>query len=494
MESWNHIINTALLGTEKRVLKKEDVGEVAEHLDAITAASNKEEAFLQTAALVYNFRQCGYAPMHKEGISLSQAEKEEKPYANELAHRVLYDILETGSNSLFYFWLKQCAQAGKIVQPEIISVLLDKGMTNKSIRSLVYDCCGKRGAWLLQFNPGWKYVDTSTDEELWQTGALEQRKNILAETRTSDPEKARELLKQTWPQENATSKTELLQQIRVNASEKDLSFLEEALNEKSVKVKEAAIDILKLIPESSVVQLYWKHLQPSIELKKEKTLLGFSSKTVIQFLPVNEPDEFIYKTGVEKLSNDKNISDDNFLLYQLLAAIPPSYLEQRTGLTKEEVIRSIQNSLNGRYFISALAKAAIQFNDLDWLRSILALQDQPFYADALKVLPQKEAEQYAIENWQDDNADQVIQTLSGFENEWGQGLAKAILKFTARNPYQYHRGFYNEMVHLLPLSIVEELETCTPQEVHVGTMWGNPSEHITQLLTLKSQTVKAFNE
>lgn len=496
MESWNHIINAALLGTEKRALKKDDiVQDAAEYFDLIREqAESKEEAFLQTASLLYNIRQCGFNPIRKEGISISKAQDEEKQYANELAHHLLYDILETTSTSLFRFWLEQCAQANKIVQPETIPILFDEGMKNKSIRSLVYDCCGKRGAWLLQFNPEWKYVDTSTEEELWQTGVLEQRKNILAELRKTNPVKARELLEQTWPQENAASKTELLQQLLNNANNNDLLFLEEILNEKSVKVKEVALQMLKTIPSSSIVQLYWKVFASSIELKKERTLLGLSSKTILNFNPLKEVDEGIYKTGIEKLSSDKKVLDQDYLLYQLLSSIPPYFLEQHTGLPKEDVLKAIQYSSNGKYFISAITRSAIHFNDIDWLRSALAFQENVFYPEAVMILPQKEAEQYSLKHLDGDNASPIINALGDFEKEWSLELTKAVLKFTAKSPYQYHKGFYNQIVHLLPVPVVNELEKYTPQEEHLRTMWTNLSEYINHLLTLKLQTLKAFHE
>jgi hypothetical protein len=496
METWNHIINTALLGTEKRVLKKEELTpEVAEYFDLITTQTEtREDAFLQTASLIYNFRRCGFTPMHKAATSISKAEKEEKRYATESAHSVLYDILETTSNSLFHFWLNQCVQANKIVQPETIPLLFDEGMKNKSVRPLIYNCCGRRGAWLLQFNPHWKYVDTSTDEELWETGSLEQRKNILSKLLKTHPVKARELLQQTWAQESAATRTELLQQVAMNANESDLSFLEEALNDKSVKVKEAAIEILKTIPSSSIVQTYWKVLRSSVELKKEKSLLGLSSKMVMSFLPVRETNEFIYKTGIEKLSSDKNISDQDFLLYQLISSIPPIFLEEHTALQKEDLLRAIQHSANGKYFISAIGRAAIRFKDVDWLRGIIALPDSEFYPAALKLLPQKEAEAYALRYLEGENAYQIIQAFSDFETEWSMELSKAILKLTAKSPYQFHKGFYNQLVHLLPVPIINELEKCTPPEEQSRAMWNNLSEYIALLLTLKLQTLKAFKE
>ena len=58
MESWNHIVNTILLGTDKKVVRREELdSEFAEQFTIITdRVASKEEAFLHTAALVFNFR------------------------------------------------------------------------------------------------------------------------------------------------------------------------------------------------------------------------------------------------------------------------------------------------------------------------------------------------------------------------------------------------------------------------------------------------------
>ena len=71
MESWNQIIHTALLGTDKKQLKKEELPEeLAESFELVKQFnSDREDSFLQSAALLYNFRQCGVSPLHKESIS-----------------------------------------------------------------------------------------------------------------------------------------------------------------------------------------------------------------------------------------------------------------------------------------------------------------------------------------------------------------------------------------------------------------------------------------
>lgn len=495
MESWNHIIHTVLLGTDKRALKKEDLAaELAGPFEQLVQnTDSKEEAFLQTAALVYNYRQCGFLPLQKEVPPLPTAEAEEKEYASAAAHGVLSDIMETGSTSLFLLWLQQCSLANKIVLPEVVPVLLDAGMKAKRIREAVYRCCGKRGAWLLTLNKEWKYNTPVDGEEGWETGTLEQRKGILAQIREEDPTRARELLQGVWPQESAAARAELVQVLSINADEEDLPWLEGLLQEKSAKVRDAVISVLKRIPSSSMVQLYWRLLKPSIELRKEKVLLGLGSKTVLELHPVKDVDEAIYKTGIEKMSSEKNVSDQNFLLYQLIMAVPPTLIEQHTGLEKEALLKAVQQSPQGKNFIPAFGQAAILFSDTGWLRAVIAADADHLYIDALSRLPQEEAEKYALLHLEEDaNAAAISQRLVQFEKEWSLELTRAFLKQAAKSPYQYNRAFYNELVHLLPVAISGELAGYAPKEEYLKGMWNSLSEHITKLLTLKQQTLNAF--
>ena len=153
MESWNSVINAALLGTEKKTLRKEDVeAALAQTIDAISQrTADSEEVFLQTAALVYNYRQCGFAPVKKEGLSLPVAEAEEKGHASASAHALLREVMDAGSPSLLQLWLAQCAASNKLVQPDFLPLLLSTAVKQKGLQPLVKTVSGKRGEWLTQF-------------------------------------------------------------------------------------------------------------------------------------------------------------------------------------------------------------------------------------------------------------------------------------------------------------------------------------------------------
>lgn len=495
MESWNQIIHTALLGTDKKNLKKEDVvPELAESFELIAQGTqNKEEAFLQTAALVYNYRQCGFLPTHKEVLPLPVAEGESKSYASDASHQVLTDIIELGSNSLLRFWLEQCAGKEKIILPEVIPLLMDAGIKNKQLQSLIYTCCGNRGKWLAQFNPEWQYNDEIDNNELWNTGTLEQRKAILRNIRTINPLKARELLQQIWNQENAAAKVELLQELSANANDEDLPWLESLLDEKSAKVKDAALHILKAIPLSSIVKQYWSVLEASIQVKISKGLLGIGANTALEIKLVNT-DPSIYKTGIQQLSSQAHSTDEHFILYQLISAVPPHMWEGHLNLEKKGILKLFKKDEQHKTYIPAFGQAAVRFKDQEWLRAVIAADDKLMHLDALYLLPQKEAEYYAL-NFLDneEKAADILQLIRFFKQEWSLEFASAVLKFTAKNPYQYNKAFYNQIIYVLPLAITVKVESYAPKEEHFGHMWSNLSAHLLKMLTLKQQTLTTFN-
>src|SRR6185503_17502119 len=193
--------------------------------------------------LVLNYRQCGSLPVRKE-VMMAGAAAEEKQYCNAAAMQSLNDIISEESMPLLRFWLHHCYEKQQIILPESIPAILSAGVQQKKLHLLIAACCGKRGEWLAGFNPEWNFSSTQTDEELWQTGTFEQRKELLKQKRKAEPAKAREWLQQTWSLEDANTKTALVELLAENIGEEDISFLESLSGEKSKKVKDAALQLL----------------------------------------------------------------------------------------------------------------------------------------------------------------------------------------------------------------------------------------------------------
>jgi|GEM_PF-426228 len=500
MEGWNDIINTALLGTEKKSLALQAGSSVpqagsnvlhqAKAQISAQAGLDKEEQFLQLAALSFNVRQSGTKPLHQPTLKAAQAAAESLPYCSQRAAQVLRDILEEESQPLLTLWLERCIAAQRIVPPEWVPTLLNRAIQHKDIRQSVATVCGRRGEWLSRFNPSWEFSNPVDDEQLWQTGNLDQRRTVLRQMRGQDPAKAREWLERSWPQENANTRAELLKQLDGTVQPEDEPFLFGALNEKSQKVKDAAISLLQQLPGSRLVINYAETAARHVVLKKEKALLGLSTKTTLHIqLPVIPAKEY-YLSGIDYLSPNKLLTDEEYVLYQLIQHTPPAFWEQHLALSPAEILAMLTGP--HQKYVSAFAKAAAHFKAVDWAKAFVT-QREEFNAPLLQLLPLPERESWTIQNFP-KHREPILQSVVQWPGEWSFELAKTIIKYTAVQPYRWDMYWYKSNFACIPVAIEPLLRSFAPAEPAHAEMWTRITNQLSHLLRLKEQTQKAFNE
>lgn len=492
MKAWEYVINTAILGTDKPMPGNaelpDEIAEVAAMIDAVES-SDKEAKFLQKAVTIYNYRQCGFTPIEQKELQTSIAPDETKPYCSEEAAKILSDILNEDNTTLLELWLSGCNNSEKLLLPDVLPVTLDAALKDKLLQPLVIPTSGNRGLWLSQLNPSWGYFSSLSDEEIWQTGKPDERVNVLKKLRQTNPEQARKWLQQTWGQETATSKVDLLKTIRINAGTTDLEWLENLLNEKGQKVKDEALALLKLIPGSSIVNQYQDLLKESVILKKEKALLGMVTKNSIQQKLPATVDESIFKSGIEKLAGQKaSLTDESFILYQLISAVPPSFWEKHFDAAPEQVVGYFE-----KYALSqmgALVKAVVTFKADSWIPYLL--NQAALYGDFLDKLPLQQRDKYMLRFFANDPQNTINIALN-CNQEWGAEFAASVLSYMANNPYVYNRAFFSKNIKLIPPGIVNQLEKIESKDANLQSTWEKGKDHLIKLLGLKQQTLKAFN-
>lgn len=486
---WNNIVNTVLLGTGKKQLRKDDLPPALSAV-ADTVLGNKsldvETQFLHLAAIALNYRQSGVTALQDSSVTLEPAPAEVLPYCSPAAWQALHTAIDMGLQALILYWMEACAAAQQLAPPEFIPTLMDMAIREKQWRNIAVIVCGKRGEWLGQLNPEWAFKKAETNEERWQTGSLEERKQVLSSIRQENPAQAREWLQQTWSQENAATRAELLKVLQINAGEEDVPWLETLLTDKSSKVKDETWTLLKQLPTSAIIQAYWQLLQQSITPSK-KGLLNRKSLDIELQLP---SDKRIADSGIQLLSSSKSVSDDAFILYQLTTYVPPVWWENYLQTDKKGVITYFNNTELTQQFNQALGLAAIRFKDLEWLQLILK-ESKEFFKDALQALPVHEQEAYALRFFEKE-PQFLIRFLSERDYEWGLPLTRELFKWIAKNPYQYNRNFFDKQVQNIPLSIAGELESFAPDLPAYQATWNNTTEHIKRLLTCKAAINKAF--
>ncbi|PZR26370.1 MAG: hypothetical protein DI535_14715 [Citrobacter freundii] len=493
MQFWDTVISTMLMGTEKKMVQASDLPAGLAGAYAMIEQNttiDREEKFLQLASLAFNYRQSGIIPPGFEG-ELAEVPEEILPYCPPRSQQVLKDILDENVTALLALWLKKCEQAQKIVTPDLIPALYNEAQQHKKLQPLIVNVCGHRGQWLAKFNPLWKFASFETDEEIWQTGTLEQRKYVLIAMRQQDRARAIEWIKQTWAQEDANTRAALLEVISNSLTPDDLLFLESLSEDKSKKVKDLAKKLLKQIPGSSTVLLYQQLLKESVQLVKEKTMLGMSSKTTLKFNLPATTDENLFKTGIDKLSPDKQLTDTEYIFHQLIQSVPPSFWEALLQSDPAGVIDLFQKDQTGKKLISAIVIATATFKDRTWAQ-VFSKFSNTFYPDIIPLLPEQEQDAYS-EKFFDQHTESVLYYATQRSQEWSHSFTLKILKHAATNPYQFNKPFYTHYINLIPLSILPELDQFSPGEKYQYDYWRNVQDHLKKILALKQQTLNAFN-
>jgi len=494
MQPWTDIISNALLGTDKQpniVTQWPADMEAAIALINSNTAIDREEKFLQAAALVFNYRQSGVQPLQKDAAVMPVAPEETRPYCNAAAVQAFRDIMAEDNAGLLRMWLERCAVKQQLAHPFMLPALFNKAVEQKSLQLLVEICVGERGRWLTQFNTDWQFGVGAPPEELWATGSLPQRKEALSQMGLTDAATARTWLQQTWAQENANTRAELLNTLRASVFAEDSSWLETLLSEKSQKVKEAAIYLLQQLPGSSIIQRYWEVAKQAITLKKEKAMLGLSSKTVLHVELPAAIDEEIFKTGIERLSSDKKVSDEDHILEQLVSAIPPHLWESHLEATPDKILAMFTGHPEAARFYHALESAACRFRNVQWA-TLFAAEGRHFYWPLMQVLEPAAQEQYLVRMLGKAPQDVMEWLRKQFSGDWSLSVTRAALKYTAQTPYHYNRLFYSQRIQVIPVEIAAELDRIGPAQEGMKESWNEVSAHIRKLLALKQQIIKAF--
>lgn len=131
-------------------------------------------------------------------------------------------------------WLKLCGD--RRIHPALLPQALEWGKGARLMKA-----AGPRGHWLVGQNPEWKHhLGEIGGQEVWETGNPRQRAGWLAR---QAPERAAELLREVWKQENAETRALLL------AVVPDLGALELGLADRSKTVRTRAAEGLWRFPE-----------------------------------------------------------------------------------------------------------------------------------------------------------------------------------------------------------------------------------------------------
>lgn len=483
------------------------------------AGEKREEALLGSAATYFLYERAGTNPAIDTSPLPTPAPAESLRPCSPRSRQHLTRLLDLKYWEILQEWLEAANRAGKHAPEEKLPELLDLVENLSSFTTTIEAVLGERGRWLAAQNPTWALlagIDSAPARETWEIGSRARRVSFLKRLRASDSAQARELLQETWSGEGAEQRAALLNTFEQGLSLDDEPFLEEKLDDRSKEVRRVAADLLVKLPGSALVGRMIERADRVVSYDLRRKLLlnfGANRKTALQMTSFETADAAMIRDGIEPKSGSRTMGDKAWILYQLIAAIPPAYWleawqanpaalfkEAAESEWAEALVRGWRDSLS-RYPNGTWAEAFIRY----WLskdRSRLADSFQPTYSG----LTYPQFEEMVFEAFQKDkellyDRHPAVELLMGYKNsQWRPNLVRAVVKklhecINSENAYQgrVQKGVLGALARHTPPEMADELADGWPEDSPNWPNWSRGVKEFLSLLQLRKDMLKEIS-
>jgi hypothetical protein len=393
MSLWTEIVNTALIGCERKSPSLNGAEDKLGGLLAQLDQNDREGSLLGAAALASLYERAGTLPL-KDALPAPEAcDLDDAPRCGERAAMRLAMMLRGEYIELLPEWLAKAAEAGRRAPEELLPPLLELGRTREDLSEAILLVLGARGRWLSAQNPDWDYAAPRLDESLWETGNSGQRRAVLAELRKRDAARARGLLAATWAQESPKDRADFLAELENGLGPDDEAFLEAALEDRRKEVRGVAARLLARLPESALRGRMLERARPLLVFKLNR----LKRKTIEVTLP-EACDKAMQRDGLEPKPYSQGIGEKAWWLRQMLELIPPEVWSQESGWTIGELIEAAKRGEWKNVLLDGWSQAARLCRDVEWADALFTETFERAEASSLFLfLSQERQESFTIE-------------------------------------------------------------------------------------------------
>jgi len=480
------ILKAALLGTDRHMPEVPPAApEIFTKIQALP--TSKEDRFLKMAFASLLHEEAGSKPLTVDS-HVPECPPESHPVVAGRLAALLQSALKDQNDVLFAFLVFRVGQRNEVVQPQLVSTLLDKALETKYDKQKLIDICGATGQWLCNLNPRWKVLREAQieDENVWETGSTEARKAFLSALRKTDPNAATALLETTFAQENAGNRLAFLQLLSEGLSISDEPFLQKLVTDKSQKVREIAMWMLRQIQGSAVNHNHLEWLLRMLQVRDEKHLLVMKKKKIVIAEDVM-PDESIFKTGIEKVSTEKGVQDHVFIAGQLLSAIDPVTLARQLNVSDQELIALLLDHPAAKALVPFITSAAVQFRNKAWALALLHRGDARDIG-LLDALEPAERLPFYLQFLNGNAASLFAYLLDDTYSPLPMRLAEQLLDHLSKFPYHITHATYQRLALQLPAGIMPVLKKYTddPRQDYQLRYFKNQASEMMRLVELRN--------
>ncbi|MBK8389891.1 MAG: hypothetical protein IPL23_11700 [Saprospiraceae bacterium] len=400
----NEILNTALIGTDKKsadyAVLNGDILNLLEQIPHI----DQEERLIRAAALMLYFNEAGtklkkYTGPPVEDI-LEINDQCEPIFANQL-EKIL--ILDTNLKDYFLgLWLDKLIDKRQIVREDQLLTLIDEGIkSNQFLRNKIVQTIGEKGNIILSFKSGFTVGSPNKSGiQKWIEGSNAERLEFIAENRLM----AFDLIKKDWHSESIVFKKSVIEIICKDSNAEEIIFIQDLYEQEfahKAKEKKTEREIrnvlafkLVTIPNHPLHQLLIDKIKNYFVEEKKGGFFGIGNTVKRSFKLPEQTDEFFNKDnfnvllGVEPINNDAAlfVNDVNYLFANLIPFISTAewagLFNQKSSevvdyFLKDNQFLTIIEGKKFSYLHQALYESCFHFAERE---HILFLLDQSFMA------------------------------------------------------------------------------------------------------------------
>ncbi|MFI2375125.1 DUF5691 domain-containing protein [Streptomyces sp. NPDC018964] len=386
-DSWEELVTTALLGTDRRTPAGSAPGPGAPSalLDAAAVATVRRRAGLRPARAAERPRPAPEDP--RPPLPSAAARRltmllADRPGASGGGRRgAAPDLME-----LLPQWLAAANARGFAAPPAALPALLDAARGRTDLRPAALRFAGPRALWLARFNPDWRFAlrstpgggpsvprlhDTEGVRRLWQEGLFAERVALLTALRSREPATGRELLAASWATERAEDRLMFLDSLRTGLGPDDEPFLERALADRSRNVRATAAELLSALPGSALAERMAVRAGACVAVDRTR-----DTPTIVVEAP-HECDAGMERDGVVARA-PAGRGERFWWLGQLVEAAPLGSWSRRLGgrTPREIVALPVADDWQGELH-AAWCRAAVRQRDAAWSRALLGEPSAP---------------------------------------------------------------------------------------------------------------------
>ncbi|MBE9042336.1 hypothetical protein IQ235_16305 [Oscillatoriales cyanobacterium LEGE 11467] len=511
MNAWHDIVKMASIGLDRQSLVLPETEGTADRLLSQLDTADPERSLLGAAAILGLQQQAGRVPTVEKGDRLSLSPPDRLPFCSPCAAQHLQRMLAGEFSAVLPQWLEAIAKAKQRVPPEYLPQLLEWGRQHPEFRAVLFPVLGKRGCWLAAQNPDWDYVrdfdiEAGTEVEVWQTGTIGMRQQVLQRLRATDPSLARNWLESIWKQDKAPDRAKFLATFEIGLSLADEALLELALADKSKLIRAVAVDLLARLPNSQFCDRWRDRLQKYVKISCNPSL-----KLEVK-LPKTCPKEAT-RDGIVP-QPPAGIEAKPWWLLQMVAAVPLDFWTQYASPAAfVEMLQEYEHEYE-KAFLEGWAIAAARHGDIEWGEALLdvlpslkgyAIGGENSIEVLMQVLPTETLEMAIVEILEYDRDrlsknHPAICLLRWCRYPWSLRLSRAVLdRFsreiaTSKDTYNWGlRSAFLDFVYSIDPMMVSEVVEQLQNAAKAGSYWAQTVDEFLEILQFRFDFYRAID-